>query len=175
MAQVLPDSVPIDSFVTRLVGRTSLAEDAVIRDSVDKKVDVSLKKTYAGMHLALWADIYGTYVVQSLLCDIKVLNNALDGSSDCSELMSLIERQVEFLSDISFYVVRASALVEGACVSACRNLVLRDWKMDAAQCASALRLPFQGNVLFGAELEEKLHELFKEKKHSSSLQSSLGD
>ncbi|KAJ1149160.1 hypothetical protein NDU88_001977 [Pleurodeles waltl] len=94
MAQVLPDSVPIDSFVTSLVGRTSLAEDAVIRDSVDKKVDVSLKKSYAGTHLALQAGIYGTYVAQSLLSDLKALNNALDGSSDCSELMTLIERQV---------------------------------------------------------------------------------
>ncbi|KAJ1182922.1 hypothetical protein NDU88_008099 [Pleurodeles waltl] len=50
--QVLPDSVPIDSFATSLVGRTSLAKDAVIRDSVDRKVDVSLRKSYAGTHLA---------------------------------------------------------------------------------------------------------------------------
>ncbi|KAJ1101181.1 hypothetical protein NDU88_006253 [Pleurodeles waltl] len=171
MAQVLPGSVSIDSFVANLVGRTSLAEDAVIRDSVVKKVDVSLKKSYAGTHLALQAGIYGTYVAQSLLPDLKTLNNVLDGSSDCSELMSLIERQV----DISFDVVQASALAEGACVSACRNLVLRDWKTDAAQRASALRLPFQGNVLFGAELEEKLHKLFKEKKHFSLFLYSLGD
>ncbi|KAJ1082763.1 hypothetical protein NDU88_002928 [Pleurodeles waltl] len=126
MAQVLPDSVPIDTFVASFVGRTSLAEDAVIRDLVDKKVDVSLRKSYAGMHLALRDGICGTYVAQSLLSDLKALNNALDGSSDCSELMSLIERQVEFLSDISFDVVRASALAERTCLSARRNLVLRD-------------------------------------------------
>ncbi|KAJ1176887.1 hypothetical protein NDU88_002154 [Pleurodeles waltl] len=155
-----------------LVGRTSLAEDAVIQQSVDRKVDVPLKKTYTGTHLALRA---GTYVAQSLLSDLKALNSALDGSSDCSGLMSIIERQVEFLSDISFDVVRALALAEGACVSARRNLVLRDWKTDAAQQASTLRLPFQGNVLFGAELEEKLHKLFKEKKHSFSFCSTLGD
>ncbi|KAJ1202696.1 hypothetical protein NDU88_006493 [Pleurodeles waltl] len=58
LAQVLPDPVPIDSFVGSLVGRTSFAEDAVFRDSVGKKVDVSLKKSYAGMHLALRAGIY---------------------------------------------------------------------------------------------------------------------
>ncbi|KAJ1136448.1 hypothetical protein NDU88_002865 [Pleurodeles waltl] len=148
---------------------------AVIRDSDDKKVDVSLKKAYAGTHLALRTGIYGTYVAQSLLSDLKALNSALDGSSDCSGLMSLIEHQVEILLDISFDVVWASALAEGACVFARRNLVLRDWKMDAAQWASALLLPFQGNVLFGAELEEKLHKLFKEKKHSSSSHTTLGD
>ncbi|KAJ1185825.1 hypothetical protein NDU88_002612 [Pleurodeles waltl] len=139
MAQVLPDSVPIDSFVSSLFGRTSLPEDAVIQDSVDKKVDVSLKKSYAGTHLALGAGIYGAYVAQSLLSDLKALNSALDGSSDSYRLMSLIERQVEFLSDISFDVVWASALAEGSCVSARRNLVLRDWRTDAAQLASALR------------------------------------
>ncbi|KAJ1170195.1 hypothetical protein NDU88_002076 [Pleurodeles waltl] len=107
-----------------LVGRTSLAEDAVMRDSVDKKVNVSLEKSYAGTHLALRAGIYGTYVAQSLLSDLKALNNALDRSLDSSGLMSLIEHQVEFLSDISFDVVRASAPAEGACVSARQNLVL---------------------------------------------------
>ncbi|KAJ1143935.1 hypothetical protein NDU88_010237 [Pleurodeles waltl] len=116
--------VPIDSFVGSLVGCTILAEDVVIQDSVDKKVNVSLKKSYAGTHLALRAGIYGTFVAQAPLSDLKALNNALDGSSDCSELMSLIEHQVEFLSNISFDVVRASALAEGACVSARRNLVL---------------------------------------------------
>ncbi|KAJ1140688.1 hypothetical protein NDU88_007036 [Pleurodeles waltl] len=173
--KVLPDSVPTDSFVASFVDHTSLAEDAAIRDSVDKKVDVSVKKSYAGTHLALRAGIYGTYVAQSLLSDLKALKSALDGSSDCSGLMSLIERQVEFLSHISFDEVRASALAEGACVSARWNLVLRDWETDAAQHASALWLSFQGNVLFGAELEEKLHKLFKEKKHSSSFRSTLED
>ncbi|KAJ1101059.1 hypothetical protein NDU88_006133 [Pleurodeles waltl] len=94
MAQVLPDSVPIDSFVASLVGLTSLAEDAVIQASVDKKVDVSLKKAYAGTHLALRAGIYGTYVAQSLLSNLKALISALDGSSDCSGLMSFIQRQL---------------------------------------------------------------------------------
>ncbi|KAJ1156747.1 hypothetical protein NDU88_009464 [Pleurodeles waltl] len=126
MAQVLPDSVHIDSIVASLVGRTTLAEDAVIWDSVDKKVDVFLKKSYAGTHLALRIGIYGTSVTQSLLSDLKALNNVLDGSLDCSELMTLIERQVEFLSDRSVDVVRASALAEGACVSVHRNLVLRE-------------------------------------------------
>ncbi|KAJ1107238.1 hypothetical protein NDU88_004631 [Pleurodeles waltl] len=79
MAQVLLDLVPIDSFVASLVGRKSLAEDAVIQDSVDKKVDVTLKKAYAGTHLALRAGIYGTYVAQPLLSDLKALNSALDG------------------------------------------------------------------------------------------------
>lgn len=172
MAVELPDSIPIDSFVASLVGRTSLAEDAVLKDPVDKKVDSSLKKVYSGSHLALRAGIYGTYVSQSLLSDIKSLYQSMDDATDCSSLLEHIERQVEFLSDVSFDVVRASALSSGACVAARRNLVLRDWKTDSAQKACALRLPFKGTMLFGEELEDKLHKLFKEKKHSSSFKQS---
>ncbi|KAJ1097742.1 hypothetical protein NDU88_002859 [Pleurodeles waltl] len=171
---LLPGSCVAGVSPSTLGGCTSLADHAVIQVSADKKLDMSLKKAYAGTHLTLQAGIYGTYVAQCLLSDRKALNSALDGSSDCSGLMSLIERQVEFLSDIFFDVVRTSSPAEGACVSTRRNLVLWDWKTGAAQRASALRLPFQGNVLFGAELEEKLHKHFKERKHSS-FWSPLGD
>ncbi|KAJ1176386.1 hypothetical protein NDU88_001667 [Pleurodeles waltl] len=68
-----------------------LAEDAISRNAVVKKVDVSLKKAYSGTHLALRAGICGTYLARSLLLDLKALNNVLDGSSDCSGLISLIE------------------------------------------------------------------------------------
>ncbi|KAJ1099206.1 hypothetical protein NDU88_004310 [Pleurodeles waltl] len=58
----LPDNIPPDTLVASLVGRTSPAEDAIVRDYVDKKVDVALKKVYLGAHLALRAASYGTYV-----------------------------------------------------------------------------------------------------------------
>ncbi|KAJ1207584.1 hypothetical protein NDU88_002975 [Pleurodeles waltl] len=158
----LPDSIPLDYFVSSLVGCTSLAEDAVLKDPIDKKVYGSLKKVYSGAHLTLPAGIYGTYVAQSLIYD-------------CSSILELIERQVEFLLDISFDVIRASALAGGACVTARRALVLRDWKTHAAQKAYVLTLPFQGSLLFGPELESLPHKLFKEKKHSSSIKSGQGD
>ncbi|KAJ1170769.1 hypothetical protein NDU88_002641 [Pleurodeles waltl] len=130
MHQVLPDSIPIDSFVASLVGRTSLAKEAV-----DKRVDGSLKKVYSVAHMALRAGIYGIYVAQSLISHLKSLCCALDESSDCTCLLELIQKQEEFFSDITFDVVRA--LAEGVSVSAHWNLVLRDWKMDAAQKSSA--------------------------------------
>ncbi|KAJ1155414.1 hypothetical protein NDU88_008144 [Pleurodeles waltl] len=136
------NSIPVESFVASLVGHIPLAEEAVIRDPVDKKVDGFLRKMYPGAHLAFHAGIYGTYVAQSLISDIKTVNRALDESSDCSGILELVEKQVEFLSDVFFDEVRASALTEGACVAALQNLVLRDWKTDAVQNASLLKLSF---------------------------------
>ncbi|KAJ1100371.1 hypothetical protein NDU88_005457 [Pleurodeles waltl] len=79
-----------------LVGRTLLAEDAVVRDAVDKRVDGSLKKVYSGAPLALRAGIYGTYVAQSPIADLTSLGRALDESTDCAGLLELIERHLEF-------------------------------------------------------------------------------
>ncbi|KAJ1162775.1 hypothetical protein NDU88_003240 [Pleurodeles waltl] len=117
---------------------------------------------------------------QMILCRVKLLVNqslyrALDESSDRSGVLELFECQVELLPDVSFDVVRASALAGDACVEAQRNLMLKDWRMDAVQKSSVHRMPFQGSVLFGAELESKLNKLLKEKKHSSSIKSVSGD
>ena len=169
MQKTLPDAIQVDSLVSSLVGRTSLNEEAILKDAVDKKVDSSLKKVYAGMHLSMRAGIYATYVAQSLITDFKHLFSSLEEGEECSALLDSIERQVEFLSDVSFDVVRSSALAGGASVAARRNLLLRDWKTDSSQKAAAFRMPFEGSLLFGADLEEKIHKLFKEKKHSSSV------
>ncbi|KAJ1151663.1 hypothetical protein NDU88_004443 [Pleurodeles waltl] len=105
-----PDSNLGDSFVTSLVGCTSLAEEAILRDPIDKKVDEYLKKVYSGSRLALWAGINVDYVVQSLILDLKTPYRTLDESYDISGVLDMIERQVGFLSHILFDVVRASVL-----------------------------------------------------------------
>ncbi|KAJ1199916.1 hypothetical protein NDU88_003748 [Pleurodeles waltl] len=114
-------------------------------------------------------------MAQSLIYDTKSLCQALDESSDCSGVLEHIERQLEFLSDVSFDVMRALVRSEGFCVATRHNLVLRDWKTDAAQRSSALQMSFQELILFGAKLEEKLYKLFKEKNYSFSLKSLPGD
>ncbi|KAJ1175210.1 hypothetical protein NDU88_000501 [Pleurodeles waltl] len=137
----LPDFIPVDSIVSSVVGRPSMGKDTMLKDPIDKKVDGSLNKVCSGAHMTLQD--------QSLISDIKSLYRALDESSDCSGILELIERQVKCLSDISFDVVRASALAEAACVADHRNLVLSDWKADAAQKSSVLKLLFQGSLMLG--------------------------
>ncbi|KAJ1091723.1 hypothetical protein NDU88_004840 [Pleurodeles waltl] len=175
MQRDLPDSIPIDPFLASLMEGMSLAEDAVIKDSVDKMIDTALRKVYFGLYLSLQATIYGTYVAQSLITDIKALYQSMVDVSDISGLLEQIKHQVEYMPDISFDVVRTTALSGGACIAARCNLVLKAWSTDSAQKASTLMLPFQGSHLFGAELEEKLDKLFKEKKHSSSLKQPSSD
>ncbi|KAJ1129828.1 hypothetical protein NDU88_008193 [Pleurodeles waltl] len=166
-----PDSIQVDSFVASLVGHTSLAKERWF-SRIPRQ-----KGGWFSLEGVLWCSsspldgIYGVYVARSIMSDLKTLYGALDECSDCSGVLDMIELQVVFLSDVSFDVVRAHALAKGACVAARRNLVLRDWRTEVAWRSSALRLPFPGSVLFGADLETRLHKLLKKKKHSSSLNS----
>ncbi|KAJ1098238.1 hypothetical protein NDU88_003354 [Pleurodeles waltl] len=162
MSGSLPGSIPIDSVVASLVGRTFLTEDAIIKDATDKKIDSALRKVYSGSHLALRAGIYCSYVSQILLTDIKKFFSAVDDSSDCSSLLDNIEKQVEFMSNIVFDVVCTSVLNGGACIVARRNVIQKNGRTDAAQKSSALRLPFQGSKIFGSEFEDCMHKLLNQ-------------
>ncbi|KAJ1131397.1 hypothetical protein NDU88_009734 [Pleurodeles waltl] len=168
MGEKLPDSMQVVSVVASLVGRSSMAEENTLKDGADKKVDSSVK-VYARAHPALRADVYRAYVSQSLLPGFKTLLTTMQEGGSYTDLLESMEQQAEFLSDIAFDSVRVSALSSGASVAARRNLYLKGWNMDAAQRYMALRLPFVGSRLFGHELEEKLHCVFKELKHSMSF------
>ncbi|KAJ1098323.1 hypothetical protein NDU88_003438 [Pleurodeles waltl] len=47
MQSDFPDAIPVDSFVASLVGCTSLAEEAILRNPIEKKVDRALKKVFS--------------------------------------------------------------------------------------------------------------------------------
>ncbi|KAJ1214810.1 hypothetical protein NDU88_002421 [Pleurodeles waltl] len=157
----LPDSVHVDSFVASLVGWPSTAKENIVKDVADKKVDSSVKKAYVGTHLALRADIYGVYGAQSLLSYFKTLFATMPDGGQCLDLFDSM--------DIAFDSVRTSALSYGASVATRRHLFLKGWNIDAAQRSMSLRLPCTGARLFGQDLEEKLHCVFKVWKHSLSF------
>ncbi|KAJ1128453.1 hypothetical protein NDU88_006831 [Pleurodeles waltl] len=139
MQKDLLDYMPIDHFVANLLGRISLVEDAIIK-------------------AAIRAGICGTYVASSLITNIKSLCRSLKYSSGFSDVLEHTEKQVEYLSDISFDLVQASVLSGGACVADHRNLALKGQRTDSEHKYSASWLPFQWNSLFGPELEAKLYK-----------------
>ncbi|KAJ1132985.1 hypothetical protein NDU88_011285 [Pleurodeles waltl] len=167
MQQTLPDSVPTDSFVASLVGRTSLTEDDIIKDSTDKKVDSALNNVHSGSHLALGTGICGTYVSQSLISDIKQLFHSLEDFSDSSWLLDYIEKQVEYMSNIDLDRMQARPCQR---VPALQFEGPWDSKTGARIRLRRLLLSISlFTQIFGEEIEEKMHKFFKDKKRSSSL------
>ncbi|KAJ1126328.1 hypothetical protein NDU88_004736 [Pleurodeles waltl] len=57
-------------------------------------MDGSFKEVFSRSHLSLRAGIYGTYVVQCLISDLKTMYRSLDESSDISGFVDMIERQI---------------------------------------------------------------------------------
>ena len=69
--------------------------------------------------------------------------------------------------------MRASALAGGTIITARRSRVLTDWRTDSSQKSPAFHWPFDGSVLFGSQLEDKLLKLSWEKRSSSSVSQSF--
>ncbi|KAJ1105571.1 hypothetical protein NDU88_002976 [Pleurodeles waltl] len=83
MESEFPDNVHVDSVVARLVGHPSMAEENILRDPADKKVDSALQKVFSGSYVALIAGIYGAYNAQSLITNFKAQFSAIQKGDDC--------------------------------------------------------------------------------------------
>ncbi|KAJ1108289.1 hypothetical protein NDU88_005665 [Pleurodeles waltl] len=90
----LPETFHVDSILASLVGRPSMAEENIVKDVANKNVDSSVKKAYAGTHLALRAGVHGAYVAQSLLTDFKTFFKTMQEDGQCPDLL---ERQSEYI------------------------------------------------------------------------------
>ncbi|KAJ1210198.1 hypothetical protein NDU88_005566 [Pleurodeles waltl] len=142
-----------------------LLEEVNFTDPVDIKVEAALKRSHAGISLSLRSEIYGVYTSQSLVKDFRPLFSAVQDYEDFSDLLSRMEVQAKFLSNIASHSLRASAMATVGSVSARRHLHLRGRKVDSSQKNCLLRLPFGGSKLFEGELEEVLRKSFKSQKH----------
>ncbi|KAJ1154463.1 hypothetical protein NDU88_007215 [Pleurodeles waltl] len=158
----VPQVLTLDPFISNLIGKpSSLSEEVNLTDPIDKNVEAAIKRSHAELSLSLRSEIYGVYTSQSLVKDFQSLSSALQDGEDCSDLLSRMEVQAKFLSDVAFDSLRASAIVTAGSVSARRHLHLSGWKVDLSQKNCLLRMSFGGSKVFGDELEEVLRKSFK--------------
>ncbi|KAJ1090079.1 hypothetical protein NDU88_003219 [Pleurodeles waltl] len=94
----------LDWLVASLEGHSSMAEDSVLRDPADKKIDGALKK------VALRSGIYGAYMAQSFLSHFEDFFKSMQEGTRCPELLEIMENHDELISNISFDAVQKAAL-----------------------------------------------------------------
>ncbi|KAJ1117556.1 hypothetical protein NDU88_005754 [Pleurodeles waltl] len=141
----VPQIFTLDPLISKFMGKPSLlSEEVNLSDPVDKKVEAALKRSQAGLSLSLCSENYGVYTSQSLVKDFQSLSSAIQDYEDFSDLLSRMEIQATFLSDISFDSLWASVMATAGSVSAC-----------------LLHTSFGGSQLFVDELEEVLRKSFK--------------
>ena len=64
-----------------------MAEESILKDQTEKKIDSALKKAYSGSHLAMRAGIYAAYSSQSLISDFKELFKSIQEGTEFSSLL----------------------------------------------------------------------------------------
>ncbi|KAJ1216369.1 hypothetical protein NDU88_003972 [Pleurodeles waltl] len=158
--------LPVDSAQPYTRGKPSLlSEEVTLSDPVDEKVEAALKRSHAGLSLSLRSEIYGVYTSQSRVKYFQSLSSAVQEGADLYDLLSCMEVQAKFLSDIAFDPLKASAMAIAGSVSAHRHLHLRAGGLIPPRRIVYWRMPFGGSKVFGDELEEVLRKSFKCQKH----------
>ena len=118
-ATTYPANVKIDNLVAGLSTQGSVvSEEAFSPDSVDRKIEAAVKRSYCASNFAVHVNSYASYVVQSLIKDFQKLAVSMSESVDYSALLAMMEQQVRFLSDITFDNLCSSAAASGEAISA---------------------------------------------------------
>ena len=124
-------------------------------------LDCLLRAQWCPRKLYLLIQLTGRLNLQS---NVPIVLTIFQLGLDSSSLLSMMEQQVRFLSDITFDNLCSSAAASGAAIAARHHVWLRSWKADAAQKVVLNKLPLSGTQVFGQELEDLFKKTVENKK-----------
>ncbi|KAJ1193217.1 hypothetical protein NDU88_002521 [Pleurodeles waltl] len=151
--ELVPASIQVDALMAGLVSQKAIiSKDAAPSDSVDRRVKVAVKCSFAASDFAIGVAAYSSYAILSLIRDFQTLAELMDQGEEVTPTMALMEQQALLLLDISFESLGAAACSAGSSVAARCHLCSRSWKVDAAQKALLTKIPLSGVKLFGPPL-----------------------
>ncbi|XP_071967883.1 uncharacterized protein [Engystomops pustulosus] len=159
----------VDVQVTKIAKKTDLPfEDSIqLKDPMDRKADSLLKKTWESSMWNLKSNIATTSVSRTLFYWLSELENHIkDGTPReiLLETIPVLKSAAAFVADASAEGVRFSAKEGALSNSARRTLWLRQWTGDFRSKSKLCGLPFQGEYLFGQELDTILEKAADRKK-----------
>lgn len=156
------DKVPkVDAPVARLSKKTSLPfEDmGLLKDPMDRKAEVLLKKSWETATAALRPSIAATCTARSLGVWMEQLEERLSSGTSREDILAsipVLRRSVDFLADSSADMVRLSAKSAALANAARRSIWLRSWSGDASSKNRLCGIPCEGDRLFGSGLDDIL-------------------
>ncbi|KAG8566014.1 hypothetical protein GDO81_013062 [Engystomops pustulosus] len=159
----------VDVQVTKITKKTDLPfEDAIqLRDPMDRKADSLLKKAWEAAMLNLKVNIATTSVSRTLFFWLSELENHIKTGTSREMLLDtipMLKSATAFIADASAEGVRFSAKESALSNSVRRAIWLRQWSGDCRSKAKLCSLPFQGEYVFGAELDAILERAADRKK-----------
>lgn len=124
---------------------------------------MAVKRIFGASNLAIGAEAYSSYAIQSLMKDYQSLVEMMDQGEDISPTLAMMEQWVWLLS-ISFDSLGAAASTAGSSIATSRQLWLRLRKAAAAKKALLMKIPFSGVKLFGPPLEDMIKKSAEDRK-----------
>ncbi|XP_071978309.1 uncharacterized protein [Engystomops pustulosus] len=168
-AKIWNTTPKVDIQVTKMTKKTDLPfEDAIqLRDPLDRKADSLLKKTWECAMLNLKSNIATTSMARTLFHWITELEGHVRDGTPREMLLSTfstLRAATAFIADASAEGVRISAKEGALSNSVRRSLWLRQWTGDFRSKSKLCGIPFEGEYLFGSELDTLLEKAADRKK-----------
>ncbi|XP_041445394.1 uncharacterized protein LOC108714053 isoform X2 [Xenopus laevis] len=153
------DNAPkLDPPVAQTIKRTTLPlEDSTgLRDPMDRKADGALRKTFLAAAAGFKPAVAAASVARSLKVWITQLEKALKKGVSRDKLLAdlpMLSSAADFLTEASLASIDILSKSTAFATSARRAIWLKPWIADIASKNRLLNLPFEGEKLFGSELE----------------------
>uniref|UniRef100_A0A803JGY9 Lamina-associated polypeptide 2 alpha C-terminal domain-containing protein n=1 Tax=Xenopus tropicalis TaxID=8364 RepID=A0A803JGY9_XENTR len=149
----------VDAAVARLSKRTVLPVDDVssFSNPMDRKMEAILKKSYLATAASCRPAIALTSVSRAMQSWLHGVERAIKHGVDREDIIkSLADLKLatDFVADASIDLVKTSSRALALSVAARRALWLRSWNADKASKTNLCNMPFEGDMLFGAKLED---------------------
>lgn len=147
----------VDPPVSRLSKNTTIpvADAAAFKDPIDKRLEGYCKATFTAAGTAFRPIFSIAWVAKAM--EVWVEHTAqLIGSEDQStdNLLSQIADATSYICDAALDAAKLVAQASAQSIAARRFLWLKTWSADLTSKRSLVSIPFQGKLLFGAELDK---------------------
>ncbi|XP_069813158.1 uncharacterized protein [Dendropsophus ebraccatus] len=159
----------IDHPVAKISKKNALPfeDTAVLKDPLDKRADIYLKKSWEASTSAFKPLIATTSVARSLkmwMTELKDKVKESNPNQDFNQAFTTIDNAVSFISEASADALKLSARSAALSNSARRSIWVKEWKGDTTSKAKLCGVPCEGKLLFGSALESILEKASDRKK-----------
>ncbi|XP_069812519.1 lamina-associated polypeptide 2, isoforms alpha/zeta-like [Dendropsophus ebraccatus] len=151
----------IDPPVAKITKRNALpfVDSAVIKDPLDKRAEVYLRKNWEATTSAFQPLIATTSVARSLkvwMAELKDKVRETNPNQDFTQAFSTMDNAIAFMAEATADALELTARSAAFSNSARRTLWLKDWKGDTTSKAKLCGIPCEGKFLFGSALDNVL-------------------
>lgn len=159
----------IDALVVRENAKSCLScvDGPVPKDSIDRKVEAAIKRSFSLLAAQLRISLYSAYASKALLAWLEKEQasgeNTVSASSSKWRTHVLSRTAADFIHDAAEDSLRLT-VKNIACLTVARRAIwLRNWSLDVHMKHQLLSLPYTGETLFGDCLEQ-VFKIYVQKK-----------